>query len=489
MATPSKQPKLTYEPLAEQSKEKEMNDLKNQLEKQKVENQELLNGILDLKNQVAFQKDQLHEKDEALKVKEEYIAELKSLFSTEEYLNKQLANQRDKIQEQYDVLRYPLDHLPDEVQLSIFKFLDFGDVIRCAQVSKRARRICHDESIWKKVNLYGKTVPSGFIEQILENGCQYINLYCSKIVGDLKLSRNDYDVKYLNISWCRADKGVLEKLISSCPTLQKLSMANLDPMGQGMDGGNVGINVLKSLNPQQLHTLDLNHFKGLDIELMKGLLSSKTLTEISFFNNCYLSNECVQYLVENLPSDLEKISLSGIHCLTDEHIKTLVKRCKKIKELELAGNTNFTDNSLTSNITEESLTSIAEHSDQMVKLDVQGANIGLGIVEGRNPFLKLQSLPKLKVLHCQHEKRSAQGVGNLTKLLPHLEINREHFGWHLEIASPGFPFSIRPKRGSNRPKNGLWDIVVKTINLFPEKKVSQKKVKRQKLQKYRSKFG
>ena len=48
MATPSKQPKLTYETLAEQSKEKEMNDLKNQLEKQKVENQELLNGILDL---------------------------------------------------------------------------------------------------------------------------------------------------------------------------------------------------------------------------------------------------------------------------------------------------------------------------------------------------------------------------------------------------------------------------------------------------------
>ena len=47
----------------EQSKEKEINDLKNQLEKQKVENQELLDGILDmnnalhdLKNQLAYQK-------------------------------------------------------------------------------------------------------------------------------------------------------------------------------------------------------------------------------------------------------------------------------------------------------------------------------------------------------------------------------------------------------------------------------------------------
>ena len=43
-----------------------------------------------------------------------------------------------------------LDHLPDEVQLKIFKFLAIEDVIHCAQVSKRIRRICQDESIWKK---------------------------------------------------------------------------------------------------------------------------------------------------------------------------------------------------------------------------------------------------------------------------------------------------------------------------------------------------
>ena len=457
MATPSKQPKLTNETMAEQSKEKEINDLKNQLKKERVENQELLNSILDLKNQLAFQKDKLHEKDEALKVKEEYIA---SLLATEEYLKKQLDNQRDKIQEKYDVLRHPpLDHLPDEVQLNIFKFLDFGDVIRCAQVSKRARRICHDESIWKKVNLHGKTVPSEFIEQILENGCKYINLSFSTIVGDLKLSRNDYDVKYLNIYGCKADdKGVLAKLISSCQSLQKLSI--------------VGVNVMKNLNPQQLQTLYLHSSINIDLELMKMIFSTKTLTEISFpgfFNSWDFSIECVQYLVENLPSDLEKLSLRFVHCLTDEHVKTLVKRCKKIEELELAP----------SQITEDSLTSIAENCYQMVKLDVAGANIGLGTVQGMNPFLKLKSMPKLKVLHCQHEKRSTQEVENLRKLLPHLEINKEHFVLHLDIASPSdFPISL--------PKNGLWDIFVETINLFPEMKFPKKKLKRQKLQMDRS---
>ena len=43
-----------------------------------------------------------------------------------------------------------------------------------------------------------------------------------------KLSRNDYDVKYLNLDCCTADQGVLEKLISSCKSLQKLSLCNLE---------------------------------------------------------------------------------------------------------------------------------------------------------------------------------------------------------------------------------------------------------------------
>ena len=120
------------------------------------------------------------------------------------------------------------DHLPDEVQLKIFKLLEIEDLMHCSQVSKRLRRICQDETIMKKVNLYEKVVPSEFIAQILENGCKYINLRSAKIVGALKLSRKDYNVKYLNLTNCTADQGVLEKLISSCQCLQKLSLCNLE---------------------------------------------------------------------------------------------------------------------------------------------------------------------------------------------------------------------------------------------------------------------
>ena len=192
------------------------------------------------------------------------------------------------------------DHLPDEVQLKIVKFLEIKDIIRCARVSKRTRRICRDGSIWKKVNLFKKVVPSEFIEMILENGCKYINLQSSKIVGSLNLSRNDYNVKYLNLSYCNADEGVLEKLISSCQSLQKLSLAGLSLRSDAMT----------SRNHQHLKILYLYDFEGMNLELISNILSCKKLTELSYRNHEIPYNSdsdaVVQYLVKTCRVMLKK---------------------------------------------------------------------------------------------------------------------------------------------------------------------------------------
>ena len=151
--------------------------------------------------------------------------------------------------------------------------------------------------------------------------------------------------------------------------------------------------------------------------------------------------------MENLSSDVEKVGLGGIDCLTDEHVKTLVKRCKKVEELDLGG---------CKNITEDSLTSIVEHCDQIVKLDV---SVNLPSVQGRNPFLKVKSMPKLKVLNCNHPRRSSEETYFLRRFMPHLEINQGKFCGGLGIAYPN---------ESIKPEDGLWNIFVKTIKLFPE---------------------
>ena len=108
-------------------------------------------------------------------------------------------------------------------ELNIFSYLSIKDLIHCGLVSKRIRRLSRDEFLWKKVNLCGKIVPSDFLKYILDNGCRYLNLAFSEIRGSLKLLNNceskmtgKYKVKYLNLSNCSANYGVIEELISSC---------------------------------------------------------------------------------------------------------------------------------------------------------------------------------------------------------------------------------------------------------------------------------
>ena len=135
----------------------------------------------------------------------------------------------------------------------------------------------------------------------------------------------------------------------------------------------------------------------------------------------------------------------------------MVRRCKKIKKLELAG---------FGSITEDSLTSIVEHSKQLVELDVSGRKIALLPAQEIFRFLNVKSMPKLKVLLTQsYGTQSVQETENLRKLMPHLDINN-HFlineGIHLGIAHPGVE--------RFKPKGGLWDIIVNEgLKLFPEK--------------------
>ena len=70
-------------------------------------------------------------------------------------------------------------------------------------------------------------------------------------------------------------------------------------------------------------------------------------------------------------------------------------------------------------------------------------------------------MPKLKVLNCQHPKRPSEETNLLRKCMPHLEINQEAFPGDLDVANPNKSF---------KPEDGLWDIFVKSIKLFPERR-------------------
>ena len=43
-----------------------------------------------------------------------------------------------------------IQDLPNEIILKVINYLEIEDIFRCGRVSKRIRKISHDESLWKK---------------------------------------------------------------------------------------------------------------------------------------------------------------------------------------------------------------------------------------------------------------------------------------------------------------------------------------------------
>ena len=147
-----------------------------------------------------------------------------------------------------------LQDLPTEVLLKIFSYFDTRELIQFAQVSKRIRSICYDESNWRKINLYKKNIHVTLLEQILENGCKYLSLCEAKLEGNLKLSKY-YSLKYLDLCTCKCEISDLNNLVASCDSLEKLSLCFLT----------INSEIVKNIsvfNGQSLQVLDLYYVKG-----------------------------------------------------------------------------------------------------------------------------------------------------------------------------------------------------------------------------------
>ena len=147
----------------------------------------------------------------------------------------------DKIGNKLEVLNIQenclsLEDMPNEILANIISYLDRDDIKdilidlsliyrSTAHVSKRMLAICLNIS-WEKMNLFKKKVPSEFLQIVIESGCKYLSLYRTEITGSLK-SIKASDLKYLDLTYCNADQEVIEKILSSCHFLEKLSLHNI----------------------------------------------------------------------------------------------------------------------------------------------------------------------------------------------------------------------------------------------------------------------
>jgi len=111
-----------------------------------------------------------------------------------------------------------------------------------------------------------------------------------------------------------------EQILSSCHSLEKLSLSYSE----------LNCNHINSIcrqNGQSLKVLDLQCCKGLSPEFIQDIVKHCTdLIEFNF-DVAYQNKESFNFVVNNITDKIEKVRI-GYYFLEEQHIKTLVTRCK-----------------------------------------------------------------------------------------------------------------------------------------------------------------
>ena len=377
-----------------------------------------------------------------------------------------------------------LDDLPDELILKVFSFLGTRGLICMGQMSNRIRAISHDEQLWQKINLYhepskdllmgefmGMTfsnsetgitasgpqislalqiekIPGRFLQIAINNGCKYLSLYPHEIDGKLELNQVS-SLIYLklhkpnsSVDFINYYKIVIamEELLTSCVSLQKLSMNYLT----------LSLDMVKIISNQigkTLQVLDLSGCKiaeswEIKLEPVQIILRNCiNLKEVNL-DNTILSKEAIQCLVENIAPSIQILSLNYVISVNDEYIRILVNRCKELKTLNLAHTP----------ITNQSLLAIIETlKPSLEQLDIAGTR---GI--NSTNLLELRAMPKLQILIGSPPLPIKE---QLQYNSPHLVIH--DFGDNEVEHQKFLEASI-----SASNKDGIWEMKAKPLKLF-----------------------
>ena len=193
---------------------------------------------------------------------------------------------------------------------------------------------------------------------------------------------------------------------------------------------------------------------NLDLESFQSIIDNcVNLKELNLYET-NLTGLQVQYLANNLTKEIAKLCLQSEKNLTDEHVKALVGRCKKLTALDL----------LDTNITDESLNSIIENlKPSLEELDVSWCFTGQSksrrvYLACIKKFIELNLMPHLRTLICRGLKDG--DIAKLRSELPNVRINQGC----LKIANSDQVYE---------PMDGFWEIDAKQLKLFQSRSNAQ----------------
>ena len=309
--------------------------------------------------------------------------------------------------------------LPDELVLKILSYSDIKALLTCGQLSKRIRKISHDNSLWVTANLEKKIVKTKLLEMILGKECRILNLCHSTILGSLNSTLTS-QLRVLDISqpvqmrpdreYFEENNDVVADLLFSCGSLQHLAMEGIQLTPEIADGI---CNNGKTLQILNLNCSSVDELWDLSMLTYQTVRAAKTYFEEIFawcqeLKEVHINevegidvNDDREVLVRNIPPNVEKLNLSNIH-FSDDHVKILVSRCNKIKALSL--NRWTTDVSLKNirhhlNLTLEELSLTASSTEEDRGRFSSPRNASLWF----DAILELKSMPRLKCLNLYNK--------------------------------------------------------------------------------------
>ena len=256
--------------------------------------------------------------------------------------------------------------------------------------------------------------------------------------GHLRLGKAS-SLRYLDLKYCNARVLIFEEILSSCHLLQRLSMASYGP------GNYITPEMIRSIcyqNGRTLQTLDLSFCSGLNLESIQKITQNCVgLKNVDLFATG-LSIDSINFLVNNLTPEVEKLALGGLPNLKNEHVKALVARCNKLSVLNLEH----------SAISNESLTYIIENlQHSLEKLNVRFCYgiTGITYADILYNITGLKSMPKLRSLSYGQIQPFSE-KGNMEKYLPLVRFGE----------------SICVDERDLLPADGIWDVAAKQLEYF-----------------------
>ncbi|KAJ0177798.1 hypothetical protein K1T71_006671 [Dendrolimus kikuchii] len=311
----------------------------------------------------------------------------------------------------------PINTLPEELIVAIFKLLALEDIVACENVCRRWKKLARDPALWRRIPIVYSGKPGQ--SEVSERSLEIINTH-KECVHNLKLQ---YIYSYpmvisviekcpnlvsLELVMCRVCKE-FEDDVRQWRGLKKLNMKNSllltsnDDLAIQFDQfeslsflslsdfGLSSINCKSLLVCKNLCHILIEKIKGLHLEFIKELIVSKQkiLKTLHIYGGDAVDDKCLHLLSQC--AQLRDLAIIRCENLTDEGLLSLTV-LKQIEHLQVWNNINFSEYNLLKTLGSDSMTKLQSLSLSRIR------NISPLIVDLISEYYK--NLKFLAVYQC-----------------------------------------------------------------------------------------